>query len=124
MEGHIPNGIPPFNGNNYAYWSKRIQNFLISLGVDIWLSFVNGYKVPKNTPIDLDEKKLTSFNSNARYVIISGLAPNLSSKVIGCSTTKEVWDQLQNIYEDNLKVKHVKIQQHRAQLENLKINEK
>jgi hypothetical protein len=99
MEGHIPNGIPPFDGNNYAYWSNKIQTYLTTLGVDIWLSVVNGYKVPKNTPTDPDEKKLMSCNSKARHVIISGLTPTISSKVMGCNTTKEVWDKLKNIYE-------------------------
>jgi hypothetical protein len=46
MEGHIPNGIPSFDGNNYAYWRNKIQTYLIDLGVDIWLSIVNGYEVP------------------------------------------------------------------------------
>jgi hypothetical protein len=47
MEGHIPNGTLPFDGNNYAYWSNRMKTYLTTLGVDIWLSVVNGYKVPK-----------------------------------------------------------------------------
>ena len=124
MKGHIPNGIPPFDGNNYAYWSNRIQTYLTALGVDIWISVVNGYKVPKNTPTNPNEKKLMSHNSKARYVINSGLTPIVSSKVMGCSTTKEVWDKLQTSYEGDLKFKQVKLQRHRAQFENLKMNEK
>jgi hypothetical protein len=49
MEGHIPNGIPPFDGNNYAYWRDIMQTYLTTLGVDIWLSVFNGYKFPKTT---------------------------------------------------------------------------
>ena len=109
-QGHIPNGIPPFDGNNYAYWRNKIQTYLTTLGVDVWLSIVNGQKVPKNTPTDLDENKLMRCNSKARHVIISGLTPTISRKVMGCNTTKDIWYKLLNIYEGDLKLKQVKLQ--------------
>jgi hypothetical protein len=105
MEGHIRNGIPPFDGNNYACWRKRMQTYLKNLGVYIWLSVFNGYKVLKNTPTDQDENKLMSCNSKSMHVIMSGLTPIVSSKVMGCNASKEVWDKLKNIYEGDLKVK-------------------
>ena len=43
---------------------------------------------------------------------------------MGCSTTKEVWDKLKSIYEGDPKVKQVKLQRHRVEFENLKMNEK
>jgi hypothetical protein len=78
--------------------------------VDIWLSVVNGYEVPKVAPTDPNGKKLMSSDSKARHVFLSGLTPTVSSKVMGCGTTKEVWDKLKNIYEGNPKVKQVKLQ--------------
>ena len=42
---------------------------------------------------------------------------------MGCNTAKEVWDKLKNIYEGDPKVKQVKLQRHRAEFENLKMNE-
>jgi hypothetical protein len=65
-----------------------------------------------------------SCNSKYRHVILAALAPTIASKVMGCSTAKEVWDKLKNIYEGDPKVKQVKLQRHRAEFENLKINEK
>jgi hypothetical protein len=56
-QGHIPNGIPPFDRNNYAYYITITLIYLAYLGVNIWLSVVNGFKVQKNTTTDLDEKK-------------------------------------------------------------------
>jgi hypothetical protein len=50
MEGHIPNGISPFDRNNYAYWRNKMKTYVTTLGVDICISVVNGYKYPKNTP--------------------------------------------------------------------------
>jgi len=110
MEGHIPSGIPPFDGNNYAYWRNIIQTYLTSLGADIWISIVNGQKVMKNTPTDPDEKKLMSCNSKARHVILSGLTTIFSNKVMDCSTAKVVWDKLKIIYEGNPKFRQVTLQ--------------
>jgi hypothetical protein len=43
---------------------------------------------------------------------------------MGCSTAKEVWDKLKSIYEGDPKVKQVKLQRHREEFKNLKMNEK
>jgi hypothetical protein len=121
---HISNGIQKFDGRNYAYWSDRVKTYLTDLGVDIWYSIVNGYVIPNNAPTDPNEKNLMSCNSKARHVILAALAPTISSKVMGCNTAKEVWDKLKSIYEGDPKVKQVKLQRHRAEFENLKMNEK
>ena len=91
--------------------------------MDIWYSIVNGYVIPNNAPTDLNEKKLMSCNSKSRHVIIEALAPTIARKVMGCGTAKEVWDKLKNIYEGDPKFKQVKLQWHRAEFENLKMNE-
>jgi hypothetical protein len=101
-----------------------VKIYLMALGVDIWYSVVNGYVIPNHAPTDPNEKKLMSCNSKARHVIIASLAPTIASKVMGCSTAKEVWDKLKSIYEGDPKVKQVKLQRHREEFENLKMNEK
>ena len=62
--------VPMFEGNDYAFWSIRMKNYLMSLGPDVWTFFLEGYKVPDNIPTD-DEgmkkfwnhaKALTPFN--------------------------------------------------------------
>jgi hypothetical protein len=122
--GHITNEIPLFDGNNYAYWRNITQIYLTYLGVDIWLLVVNGYKVPKTTPTDPDEKKLMRCDANTWHIILGGLTPAIASKVMNCSTTKEVWDKLKNVYEGEPKVKQFKLQRHRALFENMKMDEK
>jgi hypothetical protein len=121
---HISNGIQKFDGRNYAYWSDRVKTYLTALGVDIWYSVVNGYVIPNNASTDPTKKKLMSCNSKARHVILAALAPTIASKFMGYSTAKEVWDKLKSIYEGDPKVKQVKLQRHRAEFENLKMNEK
>jgi hypothetical protein len=85
------------------------------LGVEIWYSVVNGYVIRNNAPTDPNEKKLMSCNSKYRHVILGELAPTI---------VKEVWDKLNIIYKGDPKVKQVKLQRHRAEFENLKMNEK
>jgi hypothetical protein len=101
-----------------------VKTYLTDLGVDIWYSVVNGYVIPNNAPADPNEKNLMSCNSKARHVILGALEPTIARKVMGCSTNKEEWDKLKSIYEGDPKVKQVKLQRHRAEFENLKMNEK
>jgi hypothetical protein len=75
-----------------------VKTYLMALGVDIWYSVVNGYVIPNNAPTDPNEKNLMSCNSKARHVILAALAPTIASKVMGCSTAKDVWDKLKSIY--------------------------
>jgi hypothetical protein len=87
-----------------------VKTYLTTLGVDIWYSVVNGYVIPKNAPTDPNEKKLMSCNSKSIHVILGALAPTIARKVMGCNTSKEVWDKLKSIYEGDPKVKQVKLQ--------------
>jgi hypothetical protein len=77
----------------------------MNLGVDIWYSVVNGYVIPNNAPTNPNEKKLMSCNSKDNHVILAALAPTIDRKVMGCSTTKDVWDKIKSIYEGDTKVK-------------------
>jgi uncharacterized lipoprotein YehR (DUF1307 family) len=121
---HISNGIKKFDGRNYAYWSDRVKTYLISLGVDICYSVVNGYVILNNAPTDPNEKNLMNCNSKDRHVTLATLAPTIARKVMGCNTAEEVWDKLKSIYEGDPKFKQVNLQRHREEFENLKMNEK
>ena len=112
-----------FDGNKYALWSNRMETYLLDLGVDAWLSIVNGYKYPNTTAIDLDKKKSCSDNNKVRNNILNAWSPTVQSKVICCNSTKEFWDKLKNIYEGDEKVKQVNLQLHRTKFENMKMKE-
>ena len=73
-------------------------------------SVVNGYVIPNNAPTNPNEKKLMSCNSKARHVILATLAATISSKVMGYSTAKDVWDKLKSIYEGDPKFKQDTLQ--------------
>jgi hypothetical protein len=44
QEGFSTNMDLLFDGTNYAFWSIRMQTYLVALGFDIWQSLVTGYK--------------------------------------------------------------------------------
>jgi hypothetical protein len=101
-----------------------VKNYLMALGVGIWYSIVNGYVIPNNAPTNPNDKKLMSCNSKSRHVILAALAPTIASKVMGFIIAKDLWDKLNSIYEGDPKVKQVKLQRHRVEFENFKMNEK
>ena len=37
---------PLFNGNNFAFWSIRLRNYLMALRLEIWKFVVNRYEAP------------------------------------------------------------------------------
>ena len=47
---HKPGNVPRFDGNNYVYWSKRMQAYIISLGFGVWILLKDGYREPKYGP--------------------------------------------------------------------------
>jgi hypothetical protein len=44
------NGIPHFNGQNYALWSIRMKTYIQAQGFEIWQSIVDGYTTPTFPP--------------------------------------------------------------------------
>jgi hypothetical protein len=117
------NGIPQFDGKNYAFWSRRMKTYVQAQGFDVWKSVVDGYKEPATPPTDNDGKKLSQNNSRDKNSILNGLVDSVYVKVMHCDSAKEIWDKLQNVYEGDAKVKGAKLQTYRGQFEQLKMKE-
>ena len=101
---YYENGLPMFNGQNgfkYEMWS-RTKVFLQAQGNYIWLSVVTGYDSSKreNTAA---KKELKKNNKIAMDFIFEGLYDSVQDKVGKCSSTKEIWDKLHNIYSSPIK---------------------
>jgi hypothetical protein len=64
-------GAPIFDGQNYAFWNKRMKTFLQAQGFDVWKSVVDGYTTPTTPPTDKYGKKLSEKNSKAKGTILS-----------------------------------------------------
>ena len=94
------NGVPLFNGQNglkYELWSGRMKLFLQTHGYYIWLSIVTGYDSSKRAKT-ATKKELKKNKKITMDFIWEGL-PNLVRENVGkCSSTKELWDNLHDIY--------------------------
>jgi hypothetical protein len=65
MEEKIPNGIPPFHGRNFEYYSNRMETYLKYLGADVCFSIASGYNA-------LKKPKTAAVNSQNSTVILVG----------------------------------------------------
>jgi hypothetical protein len=92
-EGIPTNSAPLFDGTNYETWSIRMRIYLQALGFGIWKSIKIGYtnKVGKESC----EK-----NEKAIEIILNVLPYYEIVKVMECTKDKQIWDKLQNIYEE------------------------
>jgi hypothetical protein len=54
---------------------------------------------------------------------MNGLCDLVYVKVMNCSSAKEIWEKIQNIYEGDEKFKETKLQTFRGQFEKLKMKE-
>lgn len=82
------NGVPLFDGKNYALQSSRMQHYLHNIGYDVKRSVINGYQVPTNLPIDTTRKNLYNDNARAMNAILDGLQNSEHVKIMHCTTTK------------------------------------
>jgi hypothetical protein len=97
MEEKIPNGIPPFYGSNFEYWSNRMENYLKALGEDVWFSVASGYNALKK-PKTLSQKEAKRNNKLEIDTILDGLTYPVKSEVGSCASSKEIWDNIQDLY--------------------------
>jgi hypothetical protein len=97
MEDKIPNGIPPFDGSNFEYWSNRIETYLKALGANVWFSVALGYNALKKPKIAA-QKEGKRNNKLAIDTILDGLTDLVKSKVGSFASSKDPWDKLQELY--------------------------
>jgi hypothetical protein len=97
---YTENGAPIFNGQNgldYEIWSRRMKVFLQAQGYDVWKSVVTGYTTTKK--LKTTTKKELKRNKKIEMDFIwEGLPDPVREKVGKCSSAKELWDKLHNLY--------------------------
>ena len=117
-------GLPQFDGTNYAFLSIRMKLFLQSSGLDVWMVVENGYTGPTTTLVASETKRrLMECNEKVMYALIGGLIISEFVKVMDCTSAKEIWDKLKNVYQGDGKVKGAKLQTYRRQFEHLTMKE-
>ena len=117
------NGIPQFDGHKYAFWGISMKTYIQEQGFKIYQSIVDGYTSPTFPSTNDKEMKLSQNNSKSTNALPNGLGESIFTKVSHCKSTKVIWDQLQNIYEEDSKDKEAKLQTYRGQFKQLKMKE-
>lgn len=100
-----------------------MENYLSSLGFDVWDSVTQGYTLAPKCPSTPDEEKAYGRNAKAKNAILCGLTNEILVKVMHYKSAKEVWNKLVSIYQGDDKIKEAKLQQLRTIFESLKMNE-
>ena len=72
--------------------------YLLELGYDVWNLDVTGYTTSKNSSIDAATKESSENNTKVVNSVLSFLSNSKKFKVEQCTSTKELWDKLKNIY--------------------------
>ena len=118
--------IPPlFDGTNYAYWKVRIRAFLQSLDENVWQAVEIGWTKPTEVPVDWDDAKIKTSNSNSRAlnVLFSVVTNKEFKKISSIETAKEAWTILQITYKGTKVVKDLKLQRLTTIFEEIKMEE-
>eukprot|EP00253_Pinus_taeda_P015233 PITA_15233 len=115
---HTKNGVPLFNGNNYVLSKGRMEVFLLAQGNEVCETIQNGF----TTTVNEGKNNLVNY-AKAKNIIISGVIESSYHNVLGCKTTQNVWDKLENIYAGDSNVKEAKLQIYRAKFEQLIMKE-
>jgi hypothetical protein len=98
--GYKDNGISWFDGHiglKYEMWNNKMKTFLGAQGYDVWYSIVTGYTSPKK-PKTTTKKELKRNNKMEMDFILEGLCDSVKDRVGQCSSAKELWDTLHNLY--------------------------
>jgi hypothetical protein len=64
------NEIPQFDGQNYSFWSIRMNTYIQAQGFQVWKSIVDGYTAPTIPPTNDKAVKLGENNSKAKNALL------------------------------------------------------
>ena len=81
----------------------------MSIDMEVWELFEEGYKVPEVTPIEAEERKKLWEHEKALNTLQDGISKKVLAKVLTCKSAKELWDKLETIYAGDSKVKMEKL---------------
>jgi hypothetical protein len=74
-----------------------MENYLKSLGEDVWFSVASGYNALKKPKIATQKEEKMN-KKLAIDTILDGLIDLVKSKVGSCASSKDIWDKLQDLY--------------------------
>lgn len=115
--------LPIFKGENYDFWSIKMRTFFLSQ--DLWDIVDKGFSTSENPSVEQlrQEKKERQKDATALYAIQLAVDDTNFSRIMGATTSKEAWDLLKEEFQGTAKVRSIKLQTMRRDLENLKMKE-
>nr|XP_011459732.1 PREDICTED: uncharacterized protein LOC105350068 [Fragaria vesca subsp. vesca] len=115
--------LPIFSGENYDFWSIKMKTYFMSQ--DLWDIVDKGFTTTENPSVEQlrQERKEKQRDANALYAIQQAVDDANFSRIMGASTAKEAWDWLKEEFQGTAKVRSIKLQTMRRELENLKMKD-
>lgn len=92
---------------------------------DLWDIVEKGFSTPENPTVEQlrQEKKEKLRDASALFAIQQAVDDTNFSRIMGATTSKEAWDLLKEEFQGTAKVRSVKLQTMRRELENLKMKD-
>src|SRR3954470_7911599 len=118
--------LPRLTKANYENWSIQMKALLGSL--DSWETVETGFIEPDNTggytaAQTKALKETRSKDKTALYILFRAVDESGFEKIAGATTSKQAWDTLEKVYKGADRVKQVRLQTLRGELERMKIKE-
>ncbi|XP_026378463.1 uncharacterized protein LOC113272887 [Papaver somniferum] len=117
--------VPIFSGENYDFWCIKLKTYFVSQ--DLWKIIETG--VDGDTTTNLTEEQRTQLkekkqkDAKALYTLQSAVDDTIFPRIMGATTAKEAWAKLKEEFQGNEKVRTIKLQTLRRDLENIKMKD-
>ena len=110
-----------FDGKFYTSWKNRMEIFIKAENYQVWKVIEigdfevttinsNNETIPKPiTEYEKEDFQKMEMNALAIKLLHYGLGPNKHYRIMGCKTTKQIWDLLKVTHEGTSEVKRSKI---------------
>ncbi|GMI80839.1 hypothetical protein HRI_001753200 [Hibiscus trionum] len=118
--------VPRLTKNNYENWSIQMKALLGSQ--EAWEVVENGYTEPENTT-EYTGARMKALKDNrkldktALYIIYQSVDEAGFEKIVSATTSKDAWEALEKAYKGVNRVKQVRLQTLRGELEMMKMKE-
>ncbi|KAK8602035.1 hypothetical protein V6N12_051857 [Hibiscus sabdariffa] len=124
LTGQMP--LPRLTKENYENWSIQMKALLGSQ--DAWEVVEEGFEEPETTTgyTAAQTKALKEARSKdkaALYMLFRAVDESGFEKIAGATTSKEAWDTLGKVFKGADRVKQVRLQTLRGELESMKMKE-
>ncbi|GAU51887.1 hypothetical protein TSUD_416720, partial [Trifolium subterraneum] len=118
--------LPRLTKSNYDNWSIQMKALFGAL--EAWEVTRDGFEEPEDTTGYMAAqnkalKETRSKDKTALYVLFRAVDESGFEKITGSTTSKEAWDTLQKAFEGADRVKQVRLQTLRGELERMHMKE-